>query len=357
MAQSPVSLPQALLNRRRKIEEESGPGPDEDGRTPGLQQPPREEPPTPLQEPPAQTPTPQPQNTPPAPEPEGAPEEFDLETDVDLVSALTSMTQGEEPQSPPSAQSGKDRGAIERERQQLKEEREALAAERAAWERDRARAQQPAAPSITGVEADPTLLDKYKPSAPAIKHYALEAIKDQMNPILSDIAERLAKLESDTNEVVQTATRAESQVKTMSDRQFNTEISKVLGDIRPLFSNDRFAAFLNRRPPYMPDKTLRTLLHQALDARQPAPVISIVQAFAKSEAAAGRPIESMRVGRATGGTQKRLPSKGRSGTLPWSDRQKAWNDFRSGVISRDKFNEIKTQYEEAEAKGLVDYDS
>lgn len=361
MAQSPVSLPQALLNRRRKIEEESGPGPDDTG-----QQPPEpsnlQDPPEPLVQDPPQPPAPQKQQRqedPPALDDDDDDDELDLTEDLDLVSALSSMTGAEDPPAatPPAPAQTEDRRELERERQRLKEEREAMDAEKIELERQRKEMAKAETPALSPGQTDPAVLKNFEKSAPAIKHYALEAAAEQINPILSDISDRLARLESTTNQVTQTAERAEAQAKTMSDRAFNAEIHRALGDIRPIFKNDRFAAFLNRRPPYMPDKTLRALLNQALEARQPAPVISIVQAFAKSEAAAGRPIETMRVGRATGGTQKRLPNKGRSGTLRWSDRQKAWNDFRSGVISRDKFNEVKTRFEEADAKGLVDYDS
>lgn len=347
---SPVELPAALLARRRKVVEEHGEGPSDEPVT---------TPPAEPDVPPAATP---PADPPPAakspatPDPAPAPDSDDEPVDgpVDLLGDLGSLLEPQEPTPPPV---DPDRGEIEREKQRLREEREALDAAREEFERQQRAAQQTEKPSLKPGEVSPEALKAYEKSRDVIAHLALTAVAAQINPMLESITDRLARLEADTQTASQTAQRAEQVTRSMTDRSFNQAVVEEVGDIRPLMKNDRFAQFLLRRPQYMPDKTLKELFNAAIQGRNPTPIVSIVRAFLKSEAAAGRPLDLMRTRRTTPGSENRLPEQRPSAKLPWSERGRAWDQFRSGVISREKFDEIKARYDEAADKGLVDYDS
>lgn len=341
---SPVELPAALLARRRKLVETHGEGPNDEPVT------------TPPTDPVPETPPAPPPADPPAdPTPPATPDDEPDDGPVDLIGDLGSLLEPQEPAAPPPADP--DRGEIERERQRLREEREQLDAAREEFERQQRAAQQVDKPALKPGEVPAESLKAYEKSRDVISHLALSAVAAQINPMLESIADRLARLEADTQTASQTAQRAEQVTRSMTDRAFNQAVVEEVGDIRPLMKNDRFAQFLLRRPQYMPDKTLKELFNAAIQGRNPTPIISIVRAFLKSETAAGRPLDLMRRVRTTPGNENQLPEKPHSAKLPWSEREQAWDRFRSGVISREKFNEIKARYEEAAEKGLVDYDS
>lgn len=351
---SPVELPAALLARRRKTIEDYGPGPDEEGATPPVAEEPTIPPAVP-ETPPARTETPTPA-APTTPASEDEDEDEDM-GEVDLLGELGDLMG--DPATPPASDPPADpaRAELEREKQRLKEERETLELDRQQLEQQRQAAGRPDVPELTSEEMSAEQVEKYKGSKAAIENFALAAVSEQINPILKDISSRLAQLEEGQQTVVQKTQRVEEAAKSVADRDFNKTVVSAVGDIRPLLKNDRFSKFLSRAPQYMPDKTLKELFTAALNSRNPTPIVSIVRAFAKSEAAAGRPLENMRIGHSTGGSEKPLRQRPSSGKLPWSERQKSWDSFRLGVMSKEKFDDIKARYEEAADKGLVDYDS
>ena len=349
---SNVQLPAALQRRRRRVIDESGEGPNEDGVLVDTQTPP----------PPAADKTPPPTAAAPAAEPDEDEDEDEDEGDDEQLSAggvgdlLAFLDDAPATPAPPAAPAPDPN--LTAERQRLQEEREAFAAERRQFQEERERAEAAKAPAGLKVpDIDEKTAAHYKGSASFVAHTALAAVAEQINPMLEKLSARIAQLEATSTEVRQHATSAAETVRTDVDRRFNEALRASFGDVRELMRNKRLAKFLARSLQYSPDKTLRDAFKEATDRRDAATVSRILNAFVKSEEAAGRTVDALQAGRHTQSAQNQLPGRKASGKLPWSARTKAWDDRRSGVISAEEFEEIKARYMKAEEAGNVDYNA
>ncbi|MFV0512492.1 MAG: hypothetical protein ACK5MY_02480 [Jhaorihella sp.] len=344
MADQLIQLPDALLKRRKRLQEEHGDGPD------GEDQPTAQ--------------TPQKKDPPPADDDSedddtlvGGDDGVEPEVDTDLMAHLMGVVgeDGDKPADPPKPAVDP---SLEQERQRLKEEREQLALDRAELEKARRTAAKPETKTnIVVPGTDPEADKAYAKSAPHIKHVALAAVAEQLDPILKDISERLHRLERTSDEVSAQATSASERLRSAETVRFEDYIRQHVGDVGPIVKSRRFAAFLNRAMPYMPGKKLRDAFGEAVKNRDAVTAVRILQSYAKTEEAAGRPIEAMTRAPASGGNENKLPNKGGSGKLPWSVRKDAWDKRRSGLMSAEDFEEIKKQYDVAEASGNIDYDA
>lgn len=348
MAASPVKLPDALLARRRKIEAENKDDLPVDDTPPANPEddvaPAKAEPKTPPAEPPSPSP---------------APEDDDVDLGEEFTDFLSTYGHDDKPTADPNPAAdtlARERAEIARQQQELREQREQLKMEREQLARDKNGGQ---TPKVTAGDLSEDEQRKYAGSKKFITETALAAVGAQVNPIFEDISARLAKLESGFTETRETVQKTAKEAQRMTDVAFNQALQRDIGNATTLFRDPRFVQFLKRKVPYSPNLTFRSLVDQAVTDRNPEPIVQIARAFAKVEEAAGRQVDAMRSAPATPGTgpQNELRNKRPSGKLPWSERQKAWDAYRSGGLSREKFLEVKAKYEQADAQGLIDYDS
>lgn len=351
MTNPAIKLPDALRARRRKIEAAAAASGD----------------PLPGEPDPAPAPAPEaapvPEAAPapaPAPDPvavdEGEDEGLDG-LDASTADFLADYAAAFDKPAAPAAPAApdpydRDRAAMEQERQRLQEWQDKLTADQAALDQ----AKKPAVPQLTNGTIPEEEQTRYAGSKRYITETALAAVGTQMNPILQDIAERLAKLETGFTDTVRTVEKTAQETKRMSDAAFNQALAAGLGNTQDLFKDPRFVQFLKRKVPYS-NTSFRDLVSQAVDTRNPEPILRIARAFVKSEEAAGRAVNAMRAAPALGAQpQNGLRDVRPSGKLPWSERAKAWDAYRSGTISSEQFQKVKAQYEQAEQRGMIDYD-
>ena len=329
MSKPAVVLPQAVLERRRRIEQQFGTA----------------EGPPPAQEPPAQEP---PAQEPPAQEPlDGDGPSFDLDSlalpDDPPPPIGETQTQTQTQTQTPAAPSV-DLAPLHEDIASLRADLDALKAKPL---------------EISVADVTPEERERFGASQPFIEKVAAAAARQMVATALQDLEPRFAALQQSIDNIQPAVQQATSLVTQNAKEAYLREVASRAPNAASLVKHKNFRDFLNRRVP-TGGGTYLEAYRAATTKYDAAATINILAAFAQ---VVGSPLKTFDTPRPAAGSQTAdLQSVRKRGKLPISERTKAWNEFRaanqpvSGPVA-ERWHKIRAKYEEAAQVDGIDYDA
>jgi hypothetical protein len=201
-----------------------------------------------------------------------------------------------------------------------------------------------AASSATLTEQEQT---DYGEATGAITKIATKAVLDVLRKPLEDMAARLGTLEGNVRETV-------SNVQRTASEGFIGTVKQTVTDFDTLVARPDWLTFLEGEVPYTGGMKFKQALANAHGSRN---LKAIVDLFDKFRGGAVQPVNTSGYNAApvASGASTPPPAQAAQETLAFSARKKASEDFLKGRITQQELDDISKKYNEAAAKGLIDY--
>jgi hypothetical protein len=188
----------------------------------------------------------------------------------------------------------------------------------------------------------------YAEAESAISKMATKAVLGVIRKPLEDIVARLATLEGNVKQT------AEGVQRTASDTFLGT-VKSTVKDFDVLVNKPEWMQFMEQDVPFAGIK-FKEALRNAHNGRQ---LDKIVEIFDKFRGGAVQPVNTSGYNAApvNSGASTPPPAQAAQEMLPFSERKQASDDYLKGRITKEALDEISQRYNEAQAKGLIDYNT
>lgn len=201
-----------------------------------------------------------------------------------------------------------------------------------------------AASSATLTEQERT---DYGEAEGAITKIATKAVLDVLRKPLEDLAARIGTLEGNVRETATSVQRTASE-------GFIGTVKQTVTDFDQLVARPDWLTFLEGEVPYTAGMKFKQALANAHASRN---LKAIVDLFDKFRGGAVQPVNTSGYNAApvTSGASTPPPAQAAQEMLAFSARKQASEDFLKGRITQQQMEEVSKKYNEAAAKGLIDY--
>lgn len=179
------------------------------------------------------------------------------------------------------------------------------------------------------------------------KEFISKVARSEINAALQEINLRLKALEGEVKGVATTAAEA-------GQNTFLAQLRGKVPDLDSIIAHKNWADFLDAVDP-MTGLTYEQLLQAAVQNKRLDPAANIYGAFKTKYMGATPASSGAYAGVNPTGAVSTPIEKPVQGKLKVSDRKKASEDYRKGKITWDKLQEVNKAFDEADAKGNVDY--
>lgn len=174
--------------------------------------------------------------------------------------------------------------------------------------------------------------------------------------VVEELVRLLPQIESQLEETRTTATSAAQSLNRVQANSFNAEVLKATPDIQTLIKHPQWQAYLDEVEPFS-RKTMQVLLEHHVVNKDVDGMKQVYDAFRTKYVKPLPGSTGWESGAPDGGATPPPDDSKKQDKLKLSDRTKASLDFRHGKITWAQLQEVNTKFDEADKKGLVDYNA
>ena len=204
-------------------------------------------------------------------------------------------------------------------------------------------------PDTTNIQFTDEENEQYGETRSYIERICRLVVAEELNRLLPEI-------ESNLEQVRTTAASASQSVARTAIQAFNADLVKAVPDLKELIKHPQWSAYLDERERYT-RATMENLIQMHVNNRDVEGLKEIYDNFRTKYIKPLTNSEGWESGNPDGVTTPPTDGDKPTEKLKLSDRQQASKDYRHGKLSWEKLQEVNKKFDEADKKGLVDYNA